>query len=390
MHRLPEIKNQTHQLKQSASFMLIVNVTNYAVLRHKVNKVYMTKVYIKRLPVLFVMFFNALGAFAQKSISETVDAYLNQAQQAGLFNGNILVVDHGKVVVKKAIGYADASKKVMLTAQYRFHIGSVAKEFDAVGIMMLQEQGKLSINDSVARFFPQLPSWANQIKIKHLLQYTSGLPDIKWQTVHSDQDNWNNLQTVQKLDFEPGSNYAYNNNNTFLRRRIIEKVTGLSFEQFVQRKLLKAAGINNGIIDPTNHDLLIAKSFNNDFKQDGLAVPISGWTCLNLDDFYKWSQCIVKFCLITPASTREIITPVAAGKQCGLGGGSMMGSTVITHVHDGTALHYQALLFTETTKGRTIIILSNQRQGNVYDIAAAIEAILDHKPYQPLDKSVSK
>lgn len=222
------------------------------------------------------------------------------------------------------------------------------------------------------------------------MQYTSGLPDIKYQTVHGDTDNWKNLQSLDKLDFDPGSNYAYNNNNTFLRRQIIEKVTNISFNQFVQENILKTAGIRNGVVDPVSSDSLVARSFNNDFKQDGLEVPISGWTCLTIDDFYKWSKCINNFCLISPKSTREIITPFAADKQSGLGGGKMQGNKFITHTHDGTALHYQALELSDASKGRTIIILSNQRQGNVYDIATAIQAILDNKPYQPLSKIGSK
>lgn len=94
--------------------------------------------------------------------------------------------------------------------------------------------------------------------------------------------------------------------------------------------------------------------------------------------------------VINPASTREIITPVGPGKQCGLGGGSMKDDKIITHIHGGTALHYQALELAEAGKDRTIIILSNQRQGNVYDIAAAIEAILDNRPYQSLSEITSK
>jgi CubicO group peptidase (beta-lactamase class C family) len=336
--------------------------------------------------VPFIIFLTTTKVFAQNDKSGLISAYLQEAHQSGLFNGNILVADKGTVVIKKAIGYADGSKQVPLTTNYRFHIGSIAKEFDAVGIMLLQEQGKLTIDDKLITLFPDLPSWAKKISIKNLLQYTSGLPEIKWQTVHSDADNWKNLYAIRQLDFEPGSDYAYNNNNTFLRRRIIEKVTGISFNQFVLQKLLPVAGIINGLVDPTDKDPLIAKSFNDDFKQDDLAVPISGWTCLNLDDFYRWSQCIAQFCLITPESTQAIITPVGADKQCGLGGGSMKDHEVITHVHDGSALHYQALELTDTRKGRTIIILSNQRKGNVYDIANAIQAILDGKPYQSLSE----
>lgn len=331
--------------------------------------------------LLFIAIF-LLGTqtFAQKNKATLINEYLDKTHQSGLFNGNILIADHGKIIVKKAIGYADASKKNPLTTQYRFHIGSIAKEFDAVGIMMLQEQGKLNINDKVSKFFPNLHSWASEISIKNLLQYTSGLPDINWKTVHSDEDHWKDLESLQKLDFEPGTSYAYNNNNTFLRRRIIEKVTKIPFNEFVLQNILKKAGITNGLVDPTDNDPLMARSFDNNFKQDGLEVPISGWTCLNLDDFYKWAQCIDNFCIINPASTYEIIIPFSPDKQAGLGNGSMEADKVISHVHDGSAIHYQALVQTETKKGRTIIILSNQKQGNVYEIAEAIEAILDgHK-----------
>jgi len=346
----------------------------------------MNKHYKGFILIFFILSLIGTRTFAQHDKVALINTFLDEANQSGVFNGNVLIAERGKVIVRKAIGYADASKKNPLTTQYRFHIGSVAKEFDAVGIMMLQEQGKLSINDKVSEFFPELPAWAKKISIKNLLQYTSGLPDIKYKTVHRDADNWKDLQSLQKLDFDPGSSYAYNNNNTFLRRRIIEKATGISFNQFIQGNMLKAADIKNGVVDPAESDSLIARSFNDDFKQDGLEVPISGWTCLTIDDFYKWSQCINNFCLINPVSTLEIITPVTADKQSGLGGGKMKGNKVITHTHDGTALHYQALVLTDAAKGRTIIILTNQRQGNVYDIASAIQAILDNKPYQPLSK----
>jgi len=349
------------------------------------NKHYKSTTLIFLITLLF-----GTRTFAQNDKAALISTYFDEANQSGVFNGNILIAERGKIIVRKAVGYADASKKVPLTTQYRFHIGSIAKEFDAVGILMLQEQGKLSTNDYLSKFFPELPAWAAKISIKNLLQYASGLPEVKYQSVHSDADNWKDLQALQKLDFEPGSNYAYNNNNTFLRRRIIEKVTSMSFNQFVQQNMLKVAGIRNGVVDPTASDALIAKSFNTDFKQDGLEVPISGWTCLNLDDFYKWSQCINNFCLINPGSTLEIITPFAPGKQCGLGSGSMKGNKVITHTHDGSAVRYRALLSTDASKGRTIIILSNQRQGDIYDIAASIQAILDDKPYQALSKTISK
>jgi D-alanyl-D-alanine carboxypeptidase len=347
----------------------------------------MNNFYHRIILIPLILFLAVPQTFAQRDKTALIISYLTAANQSGLFNGNILVADHGKLVLRKPVGFADASKENLLTMEHRFHIGSIAKEFDAVGIMLLQEQGKLSINDKLAAFFPDLPAWAQKITIKNLLQYTSGLPEVKYKTVHSDADNWKDLQSLQQLDFEPGTRYAYNNNNTFLRRQVIAKITGIPFNQFVEQYLLKAAGISKGIVDPTAADPLIARSFNDDFKQDGLDVPISGWTCLTVDDFYKWSQCINNFSLISPASTRIILTPAAAEEQAGLGGGKMKGDRVMLHTHDGSALHYQALLVADAAKGRTIIILSNQRQGNVYEIAGAIQAILDGKPYKTLKKT---
>ena len=97
--------------------------------------------------------------------------------------------------------------------------------------MMLKEQGKLTLDDKISKFLPELPAWANTINVKILLQYTSGLPDVKWSSVKNDGDDLKDLMQLKKLDFEPGSNYAYNNNNVFLQRRIIEKITAIKFIQ---------------------------------------------------------------------------------------------------------------------------------------------------------------
>ncbi|QEM10446.1 serine hydrolase [Mucilaginibacter rubeus] len=337
---------------------------------------------------LFAMLALGTGkAFGQQSKVANIDTLIQRANRLGLFSGNVLVADHGKVIYKTAIGYADAAKTIRLTDQYRFHIGSIAKEFNAVGIMMLEEQGKLSLDDKVSKYLPQLPAWASKIRIINLLQYTSGLPDVKWKTAKNDADNMVDLMKIDSLDFEPGKKYAYNNNNVFLQRRIIEKITGISFKQFVEDYELKPAGMNTAIVDPTENDKLIARSFNNDGKTDDLVYPISGWTAVTLDDFYAWANAIIKFKLISPVATREIINGVTPGRQSGLGGGSMDGDKMISHVHDGTSLNYQALLVSKVPEGVTIILMTNNKQGNLYSIEKSIEAILDGKPYAQVKRS---
>lgn len=347
------------------------------------------KAFLRSIRVIFLLVTIANSISAQEKNAE-IDSLFKRANALGLFNGNVLIADHDKIIYHAAMGFADASKLVKLTEDYRFHIGSIAKEFNAVGIMMLKEQGKLSLEDRISKYMPELPSWADKITIKNLLQYTSGLPDVKWNSVKNDADNLEDIKNLDKLNFEPGTSYAYNNNNVFLQRRIIERITGMTFNEFVKEKILKPCGMNAALIDPTDKDRLVAKAFSDDGKQDPLDVPISGWTSVTLADFYRWAQCITNFKLISSESTRQILIPVAPNKQSGLGGGNMDGDKLINHIHDGSSGHYRALLTVNVPEGRTIILMSNNDQGSVYNLANTVNNILDNKPYQLPSKSLLK
>ena len=116
-------------------------------------------------------------------------------------NGNVLIADHGKVIFRGAFGYADGSRKIPLTLSDRFDIGSISKEFDAVGIMILAQEGKLKSSDPVSKFVPGLQPWADAVTVDQLMHYTSGLPDIDWNTVTTDEDALRNLRALKKLDF---------------------------------------------------------------------------------------------------------------------------------------------------------------------------------------------
>lgn len=321
------------------------------------------------------------NASAQDSKAVKIDSFIRKANQIGLFNGNIEVIEHNQVIYKQAIGFTDATKTVKLTTDYRFHIGSIAKEFSAVGIMMLKEKGRLSLDDKVSKYITGLPAWADSISIKNLLQYTSGLPDVKWKTVKSDADNWNDLKHLQNLNSKPGNHYAYNNNNNFLQKAIIAKISGMTFNEFVQTQILKPCGMDASVVDPDDNTPLMAKSFTDASKQGALIYPISGWTCVTLDDFVKWAKAIADFKLISPESTREILYPAGKGNQAGLGGGSMAGNHLKTHTHDGAAVYYQANLDNNIPKGRTVILLNSNKHDDILELNKAMQAILDGKAY---------
>jgi CubicO group peptidase (beta-lactamase class C family) len=313
-----------------------------------------------------------------------LDSLFQKLHESKVFNGNVLIAQKGKIIYEKSFGQADGSAMIQLNKKYRFHIGSIAKEFNAVGILMLQEQGKLKLEDTISKFLPELPSWANKIKIIQLLQYTSGLPQIKWNEVNQDSDNMMQLKKVESLDFEPGTKYDYNNNNVFLQRRIIEKITNMSFNFFVIKKILQPIGIKHGVVDPNEEEKLYAKSFNNAGKQDIIKYNISGWTALNSEDFYKWSEAINSFKLITSESTAVLFNPFSKGNQTGLGEGSVQLGQVINHIHDGAAFNYQALLVSNPSF--TIILMTNNKQNNLDAISDSIQLKLKEKPYNQIEK----
>ncbi|MBF4517761.1 beta-lactamase family protein [Flavobacterium sp. ANB] len=335
---------------------------------------------IKEIKIIVFTITLIMGANCYSQRNQTkakLDTLFQNALNSKAFNGNVLIVEKGKILYEKAFGQADASNTIQLSKDYRFHIGSIAKEFNAIGIMMLKEQGKLKLDDPISKFLPELPSWANKIKIIHLLQYTSGLPQIKWSEVNQDSDNMAHLQNTLALDFEPGTKYDYNNNNVFLQRRIIEKITNMNFNSFVVKKILKPVGIKNAVVDPDENETLFAKSFNNKGKPDVLKYNISGWTALNLEDFNKWSEAINSFKIINPESTRELFEPFSKDSQTGLGAGNIKNGQVISHIHDGAAFNYQALLISNLNS--TIILMTNNKQNNLEEISNSIQAILKEK-----------
>jgi CubicO group peptidase (beta-lactamase class C family) len=161
----------------------------------------------------------------------------------------------GETVFEKAFGLADLEHNVPNTAQTIFESGSVAKQFTAASIVLLQLEGKLSIDDPVRKYIPELPDYGAPLTIRHLLNHTSGLRD--WGTVMSltgagrgqrviTQDLALDVITHQRaLDFKPGSEYSYSNSGYNLAAIIVERVSKQKFPAFVEERLFKPLGMKN-------------------------------------------------------------------------------------------------------------------------------------------------
>ncbi|MDN3708875.1 serine hydrolase domain-containing protein [Myroides ceti] len=131
---------------------------------------------------------------------------MRESNENGMYNGNVLVSKNNAIIYNASFGYTDASKTTNLTNDFKFNIGSIAKEFSAIALLQLQEKGKLKLNDNISKFFPELPKWANDVTVKDLLQYTSGIPDINWKKIKSNKDIFEDLKLIDSLDFKPEHN----------------------------------------------------------------------------------------------------------------------------------------------------------------------------------------
>jgi len=161
----------------------------------------------------------------------------------------------GDVVFEKAFGLADLEFNVPNTTQTIFESGSVAKQFTAAALVLLQQDGKLSIDDPVRKYIPELPDYGAPLTIRHLLNHTAGLRD--WGTVMSltgagrgdrviTQDLAFDIITHQRaLDFKPGAEYSYSNSGYTLAAIIIERVSKQKYPAFVEERLFKPLGMKN-------------------------------------------------------------------------------------------------------------------------------------------------
>jgi len=162
---------------------------------------------------------------------------------------------NGETVFEKAFGLAELEHNVPNTAQTIFESGSVAKQFTAASLVLLQQDGKLSLDDPVRKYIPELPDYGSPLTIRHLLNHTAGLRD--WGTVMGltgagrgdrviNQDLAFDVITHQQaLDFKPGSEYSYSNSGYNLAAIIVERVSKQKFPAFVEERLFKPLGMKN-------------------------------------------------------------------------------------------------------------------------------------------------
>lgn len=180
-------------------------------------------------------------------VSRNIDTYMTALSDAGRFSGTVLVARGDTVLLSKGYGMANEEFAVPNTPQTVFPIGSNTKQLTAAAIMKLQEQGRLNVTDPVSWYIPGAPRWKD-IRIYHLLNHTSGIPSDGAFPLTDPADLA--LPEIMKraaalpLTFEPGSGYTYSNNGYIALSAIIEKASGMSYDEYLKTTLFRPLGMN--------------------------------------------------------------------------------------------------------------------------------------------------
>jgi len=210
-----------------------------------------------------------------------LEAYVRKLAEADVFSGAVLLAKDGKILFERAYGEASKDFRVANRTDTKFNLGSMNKMFTAVAIAQLAERGKLSFEDSLAKYLPEFPSKeaAQKIKIKHLLTHTSGLGSYfnqkfmessraRFRTV----DEMMQLAEGETLAFEPGTKWAYSNTGMLVLGAVIERATGQNYFDYVRENIYKPAGMNS--TDAYELDLVtpnLAVGYQKEFNEDGTA-----------------------------------------------------------------------------------------------------------------------
>jgi CubicO group peptidase (beta-lactamase class C family) len=245
---------------------------------------------------------------AQDKAAAAVDEVFADFTKAGSPGCAVAVYRNGKISYSKGYGLANIEEDVPITPQTVFDIGSTSKQFTAASILLLEKQGKLSVNDDIRKYIPELPDYGQKITILHLLNHTSGLRDyltlmdlagINTDSVTTDEDALQIVTRQKALNFSPGSDWLYSNTGFFLLSIIVKRVSGKSLREFATENIFAPLGMTHTQYRDDHTALILdrAMAYDPKEKKDGYTLDVSyfeqtgdGAVHTSVEDLLKWDE----------------------------------------------------------------------------------------------------
>ncbi|MBV9499843.1 MAG: beta-lactamase family protein [Acidobacteriaceae bacterium] len=333
---------------------------------------------MRTLPTAFLSFITCTSAYPQTSLPAQLDKRIADMRSAFTVPSvSVAVVKDGQTIYAKAFGDANIANQRAANVETRYAVGSISKQFTAAALLIEQEQGKLSLDDKVSKYFPDLTR-ANEVTIRELLSHTSGYEDYapqdylipEWTkptTADAILDHW----AKKPLNFDPGTRWQYSNTNYVLAGRILEKVSGQQLLPFLQEHFFQPFGMRSA------GDCDVRQSADaSAYTRYALGPPRpvgregSGWyfaageLCMTPLDLAKWDIAFLQKKIVSPRSYEEFTREVKLkdGKPThyalGLGIGSSQGVPMISHSGEVSGFLASNAVF--PTKQVAVVVLTNE------------------------------
>ncbi len=320
-----------------------------------------------------------------QTLSAELDTMFQKFTSQRLFNGSVWIAQNDQVILSKGYGFADRDKQIPNTPQTRFLIASITKQFTAMAIVILQEGGKLSVQDKICKYLADCPEAWQPVTIHQLLTHTSGIPDTTGSYTTKDLADPLALEQeiaaakAQPSGSQPGEKFYYNNMGYILLGKIIEAASGQSYETFLQKNIFEPLQMSDTGYYHNQGDLAVGYSIGTI-----AADPMNMWGGFSagalystVEDLSRWDQALTTGKLIPPKALDAIFTPYVAADLNGFDYGyGWMISTDEPRIilHEGATNGFRGIIRRDPQAKVTIILLSNQETsspGVISDMVAA-------------------
>ncbi len=337
-------------------------------------------------PVIFVATLASavVPTAAQSTLSPELRQKIDQSAgdvltRTGVPSASVAIVKDGQIAYLRAYGDARLEPRTPARPEMRYSIGSISKQFTATAILLLQEQGKLSLDDKVAKFIPDLTR-ANEVTIRQLLSHTSGyqdywpqdyVPPFMMQAITANRilDLW----ARKPLDFDPGTKWQYSNTNFVIAGVIVEKASGMPLLDFLHQKIFDPLGMKSvtntdqeklGDSDPTGYLRYALGPLRPAPKEGKGWLFAAGELAMSAADLAKWDLSIIDQKVLKPSSYKEFETEILLKNGLGTGYGlgvhvtSESGRRVLEHDGEVSGFTSQNNVFPDDHVA--IVVLTNQ------------------------------
>nr|WP_319267253.1 serine hydrolase domain-containing protein [uncultured Draconibacterium sp.] len=343
--------------------------------------------------IFLVHVFNSYGQTSQKQIQK-IDSLFTTWNVSNHPGGAVLVSKEGKTIFSKSYGLANIEYNIPNTNNTLFNIGSISKQFTAMGIVLLEEQNKLSIDDDIRKHISELPDFGEVITIRHLLHHTSGLRDLHgllgiagWRSgdLETNDDVYRIIKNQEELNFKPGEEFLYSNTGYILLAKIIENISQLKFDQWMKQNIFQPLGMKDTYVE-TSLNKIVPNNATSYYLREVFERALEYWGYFGSGNIHSTTEDLNIWLqnFSTPQNNWEsafkkllFTTPLKNDFQTNYGFGLRVeeysGRKVLQH--GGSVGGFRAIARTFPKEQLNIVILSNYSRSNIGSKANKISDI---------------